>query len=126
MDPQFYTFASNQQTLGVTVHEIDQEFDTGKVLAQASINRCGQASQLAHNRHLFALGIEKLLSYLSGDTQPTQLGSRLCTQNPAVCRYDSWPARQQVKQLTGKGRRLWHWKDICNFAKRPDQLFDLT
>ncbi len=107
VDPVFFGRLRGQFPLGVSLHRIAAELDTGQVIAQASVELPPDSSVLAATGLLFERGAELLLDHLdgivAGDAGSPQVGSG---------NYDSWPAVEQVAALKRRGVSLWRWRDL--------------
>lgn len=107
VDPVFYAQLRAQRPLGVSVHRVADELDTGQVLAQTSLPVPADTSVLAATAMLFERGaelvLENLPQLLAGDAGAPQVGEGS---------YDSWPLPGQVRMLGKKGVRLWQLADL--------------
>jgi methionyl-tRNA formyltransferase len=101
VDPVFHARLSDAQAVGVTLHRIAPEFDTGNILAQAVLSTARDESVLRTTRRLFERGADLLVDALgriaAGDAGEPQRGGG---------NYDSWPTRAQVQALRHRGVRL--------------------
>ena len=99
VDPVFYARLRGAP-LGVTVHRISPELDSGDIVAQEPFDAGG--SVLAATVALYARGAQLLVDSLGRPARP-QAG----TGN-----YDSWPTRAEVAALRRKGIRLARLRDL--------------
>lgn len=101
VDPVFYGLLRSETRLGVTLHLMDQGFDTGNILAQSENPAQPGRSLFWHYMQLFRLGAgmaaDEILKAAEGDTGLRQHG----TGN-----YDSWPEKFQVEGFIKAGHRL--------------------
>ena len=104
VDPVFYARLRGAP-LGVTVHRVSPELDSGDILAQQAYDPGG--SVLASTVALYARGAQLLLDTLGQPARP-QSGSG---------NYDSWPTRADVAALRRKGVRLAQPRDLL--ARAP-------
>jgi len=91
---------NQDRLLGVTIHLMDEDFDSGAILAQVSI-RNHQKTYLATLDVLFSEGQELLESVLSDSTQFTPV-EQDCSERT----YFSSPSRADVKEFLCKGLKL--------------------
>lgn len=114
VDPVFYYMLNQEGILGISLHRMDEGYDTGEVLASQSMAVQPGRSIFWHNVELFRLGSklfqewtqqpvetlrEKSPRQSAGDSQRT-------TENDF---YDSWPTPHQVSQLKTS---LYRWQDF--------------
>jgi methionyl-tRNA formyltransferase len=106
VDPVFYARLRGA-ALGVTVHRISPELDSGDIVAQQAYEAEGGASVLSITESLYARGAQLLVETL-GQPARRQEGSG---------NYDSWPTRADVAALRRKGVRLARLRDLL--ARAP-------
>ncbi len=105
VDPVFYAMLHDEKHLGVSLHLLDEQFDTGHIASQAKIIRDPQHSLLANNSELFTLGVMQAIQYIRLDTQNAE-------KQQGDGHYDSWPTPQRVKQFSKTQKKLLRWADI--------------
>lgn len=107
VDPMFFARLRGVQPVGVTLHRVAAELDTGRVLAQAEVPIIPGLSVLAVTARSFSLGAQLLLAHLeqvlAGEPGVSQVGAG---------NYDSWPTREQVQALLDGGNRLVSRDDL--------------
>jgi methionyl-tRNA formyltransferase len=101
VDPLFYAVLRKDSRVGVTLHFQDQGFDTGNVLAEASIAVRAEDSLLSLNLKLFRAGTGLLLEKLG---EVSALGKGIAQVKSDA--YDSWPDSLLVSEFHGTGRKL--------------------
>ncbi len=111
VDPVFYYFLNNENDLGVSLHQMADEFDTGKILAQASMPVIPNRSVFWHNTELFRVGLRLFQEWILGNTTEPAV-----TNTPVTDQYDSWPTPRQVNQLK---KPLWRFTDLWEQSRRP-------
>ena len=111
VDPVFYYFLRREQNLGVSLHEMAEEFDTGVIIRQSTMSPVPNRSVFWHNLELFRLGLKLFDDWV---TKPSS-SENMLKNNAANQAYDSWPSTQEVRKLSAK---LWRWKDLFEQAKR--------
>jgi methionyl-tRNA formyltransferase len=108
-EPLFWTFRAGEPRTGVTIHFMDQRFDTGDIAAQGSIDLPDGFAGAAAERACAALGgqlmAEVLLALAAGTSQrnPQPPGG---SYEPAPATADfrldpSWPARRAFNFMRG-------------------------
>ena len=106
VDPVFYA-SLRDAPLGVTLHRISAELDSGRIIAQQKVSRLLGQSVLAATVRLYALGAQILVNSLDKvlDSGVAQSGAGS---------YDSWPQRGDVAALRRKGVRLVRLRDLLS------------
>jgi len=102
VDPVFHARLAGVGTLGVTVHRLSPELDSGDIVCQKEISWSGEESVLRLTERLYLEGARLLLASLEGKSTPQS--------GPG--NYDSWPSRAQVAALRAKGVKLFSWRDL--------------
>lgn len=107
VDPVFYARLRGIVPVGVTLHRLAEELDTGPILAQAQLVQHAGESVLRTTARLYERGAVLLLAQLGDilDGTPGQV------QAPVID-YDSWPTPLQVMALTRTGQRLVDLADV--------------
>ena len=114
VDPVFRARASGAGTLGVTLHRMDTDFDTGRILAAEELPIIAGESVLAGTRRLYRRGGELLISQLDAIAD----GATGAPQ-PSGGRYDSWPTASEVAALGRLGIALVRPADLLGFVRKP-------
>jgi methionyl-tRNA formyltransferase len=109
--PLFWAFRNGETTIGVTVHFMDQEFDTGDIAMQAPLVLPDGIGGAQVDRMCAALGGRLLVEALSRLRQ----GSLEPRPQPADGSYDSWPAPQDWTISTS-----WPARRAFNFIRGTD------
>lgn len=104
VDPVFYA-RLRDAPLGVTVHRVAPELDSGDIVAQEPYDPGG--SVFASTVALYARGAQLLVETLGQPATPQSGGGN----------YDSWPTRADVAALRRKGVRLATPRDLL--ARAP-------
>jgi methionyl-tRNA formyltransferase len=104
VDPVFYARLRGAP-LGVTVHRVAPELDSGDIVAQEQFDPAG--SVLTSTVALYARGAQLLVDTLGQPARPQSGGGN----------YDSWPTRSDVAALRRKGVRLARLRDLL--ARAP-------
>lgn len=105
-DPVFHAILRGENKIGVTVHRLDQSFDTGDILAQESFAIEPDISLFGCNLELFKRGA-KVVAGLVPELRSDQSG----TPQSGVSTYDSWPSRGDVVRFLKMGRRLVSFRE---------------
>jgi methionyl-tRNA formyltransferase len=107
VDPVFFARLRNAPRLGVTLHRLVDELDSGPLLGQCEFAVDAGSSVLAATAGLFERGAELLLesldAILRGDPGVAQ-------QGPGS--YDAWPSAAQVRAFRRAGGRLVRAADL--------------
>jgi methionyl-tRNA formyltransferase len=117
VDPVFFVRLRGAQGLGVTLHMLDAEFDTGDILLQAMLTAPATDSVLRTTARLFFLGGQLLAPLI---TEPQGQVPAAHAQ-PESGSYDSWPTPQEVRGLRQTGVALLHATDL-SWAWRTSNL----
>jgi methionyl-tRNA formyltransferase len=109
--PLFWALRNGEATIGVTVHFMDQEFDTGDIAAQAPLTLPDGASGAQVDRICATLGGQLLVEALS---RLRQRGLERRPQ-PAGGSYEGWPAPEDWIISTE-----WPARRAFNFMRATD------
>jgi methionyl-tRNA formyltransferase len=112
VDPVFAALYANQTRLGVSVHRVDENFDTGEILAQTQLVSDKQASVFYHHWQLFRQGAQLAVNVIQ--QLPQNVVGK--AQNGAG-NYDSWPTKAKVKAFKQRGGHLIHYQEYMNAVK---------
>lgn len=103
VDPVFYATLKNQNTLGVSLHQMAESFDTGKILLQESqLFKQSDWSLFSINCHLFKQGSELAIKWINNDGINLQQAECINTLD----NYDSWPSVEAVTDYSKSGKKL--------------------
>ena len=100
VDPVFFAMLNNEKRVGVSLHEMAETFDTGKILSQQDLLISENDTLLSVNKKLFAEGASLARAWIK-EEQGTAL-----EDGNSEGQYDSWPTPEQVRQLKQSGRLL--------------------
>lgn len=124
VDPVFFARLRDAPALGVTVHHLERNLDSGRILVQQALPVPAAESVLRTTARLFALGGQLLATGFAG---PLTRQSGAPQSGPG--QYDSWPSAAQVNSLRRRGLSLvrpsdlvWAWRaggDACAPQPRP-------
>jgi methionyl-tRNA formyltransferase len=106
VDPVFYALLNKETEIGVTLHKMSEEFDSGEILATQTLST--KATDLYHsvyfyNCQLFEEGVKLAIEWMDDETT---VGTVINKANKASDNYDSWPSRTKVKQFKQAGNHL--------------------
>ena len=104
VDPAFYALLEGHQETGVSLHHLDETFDTGSIIAQQQYQIQRTDSLFALNYKLFCDGINLFINYLGNKNEDI-------IEKATNGRYDSWPTTPQVKAF-GRDKKLVSFQDI--------------
>jgi methionyl-tRNA formyltransferase len=101
--PSFWALYDNADSIGATVHQMDDKIDNGAILGQIKIPRPAEPSMFcvikATKRAGGHLMVSVISDILAGNSEPQ--ANKI---NPKD--YFSWPTIEQVKVFRNKGGRL--------------------
>lgn len=110
VDPVFQMQRRGESDFGATLHRVDLELDEGNVIRQATLSPAHSGSTLNLTARSFELGADLFIQAIRDGTA---LGAGIPQElkGQSDC-YGSWPTREQVKEFTRRGERLWQWSDL--------------
>ena len=103
VDPVFHALLNQETEIGVTLHKMSEDFDSGKILAQKAISADTNQSVCFYNCQLFEEGVKLAIGWMSDEDEA--LGDTVANNNSDKS-YDSWPSKAKVKQFKQAGNRL--------------------
>lgn len=110
VDPVFFAMNDNVDEIGVTLHTMNKEFDSGDILLQSSMQISKSKSLLFNNCELFAVGVRLATKWIKGDRGDSKRISKTNNND----RYDSWPNSEDVKHFKKSGNRLMRLSGLWN------------
>jgi len=110
VDPVFYAMNDNTDEIGVTLHRMDENFDSGDILLQNKMKLDKSKSLLFNNCELFAEGVKLAAKWIKGDQ--SHVGTVLKNNNNES--YDSWPNSEDVRHFKKSGNRLMRLSGLWN------------
>ncbi|HEX8727467.1 MAG TPA: formyltransferase family protein [Ktedonobacterales bacterium] len=118
-DPLFWTFHAGATTTGATIHLMDDAFDAGPILAQASVALAeGETEELLETR-LAALAGELMVSSLaglaSGALTPTPQDAALATAHP-------WPEPDDYRIPAAEWSARRAYSFACGVSGREQRI----
>jgi len=106
VDPVFHARLAGAPALGVTVHRLSPEWDSGDVVAQKTISWSREESVLRLTERLYAEGAQLLVKSLAA------IAAAQPSHGPG--NYDSWPTRAQVAALRAKDVSLVRLRELLS------------
>ncbi len=103
VDPVFHALLDKKTTIGVTLHEMSEDFDSGEILAQKIISADTNHSLCFYNCQLFEEGVKLAIEWMGDETSVDTVANSTSSNTDS---YDSWPNRVKVKQFKHAGNRL--------------------
>jgi len=113
VDPVFFAMRDNVKDLGVSLHNMDESFDSGEVLLQTKIKMDETKSLLFNNCQLFEEGIKLALKWMKNDQVHTPI-QKVLKGNNSNDSYDSWPSSKDVDSFKKSGKRLMRLSGLWN------------
>ena len=101
VDPVVEALADGSRELGVSIHKVDDNFDTGDILAQKCIAVQKNKSVFFHQFRLFELGAAVALKIIS---EPAAQQTQILKNSSGD--YYSWPNSSKIKTLSEKRIKL--------------------
>jgi len=101
VDPVFAALYAGEKKLGVTVHLVDDNFDTGDIIDQAMIPTDENRSVFNHQVHLFQHGGKLAANVIKTLPQSIEKLTKNIGGN-----YDSWPTKAKIKSFKKRGKSL--------------------
>jgi methionyl-tRNA formyltransferase len=117
-DPLFWIFHDGDEMSGVTVHLMDEGFDSGPILVHEAIPLADGLTEAALERHCASRGgellAEALLALDGGALQPQP-------QDEALATYESWPQEEDYTITSAwSARRAYRF--VAGVAGRPEPI----
>ena len=113
--PYFWVLANGDTETGVTVHWVDEDYDTGPILIQEALGVGADDTVFSLAGKGAALGarlVERALRLIEAGEPPA------IAQDAGQATYWSWPTRADVRRLRGRGRRYGSLAEIwCECAR---------
>jgi len=106
VDPVFHASLNGMTQVGVTLHRVSEQFDSGAILDQRQLARDPSKSVLSTYRDLMAAGMDLLLS-----SKHLLLDRSAAIPQREAGSYQSWPSAKEVRALYRKGGALMRWRD---------------
>ena len=108
VDPVFYAMLRDEKQIGVTVHLIDNDFDTGNIVAQEIITADASRSLLENNIDAFSMGATLVVDAITHSIRTT------IVQHESG-HYDSWPTPKLVKQFRQSKKHLLTFSNVRKY-----------
>lgn len=112
VDPVFFAMQDNANKIGVSLHRMDSNFDSGDILLQSSIPMDSSKSLLFNNCQLFEEGMRLALNWIKNNDEKKQTSIKNNTVTEE--NYDSWPTKNDVKSFKKSGKRLMRLSGLWN------------
>lgn len=111
LDGPFEALYHQVKEAGVTIHKIDRNIDTGKILIQGPVRIRREDSLFSLSIRCWLLGAKLLKNALKMVERGEDEGYK---QDPKDVKfpYRSFPDRPRVRELLGRGVRLVKWRDL--------------
>jgi len=100
--PYFWVLANKEAETGVTIHWVDEKFDTGYILSQEKllVNTNDTITTLSHRSAMLgATMLEKAVHLIEAGNPPR------IPQDPTFASYHSWPTTTDQKRFRAVGGR---------------------
>ncbi|APV50840.1 hypothetical protein BWI17_14780 [Betaproteobacteria bacterium GR16-43] len=113
VDPVFRAWLEEAPTLEASVHRVSAEFDAGALLGNVEVAAVAGESLLRATARTYAAGAARLVGL--ADAIAERVPGR--AQDEGAARYDSWPTREEVARLRGRGVALARWSDLSQATR---------
>ncbi len=110
VDPVFFAFLNDEKNVGVSLHKMTEEFDTGTVLLAKEFLVSNDESLFILNKKLFKSGAKLAIQWIKNKQDNNKIPE--CNTNKNS--YDSWPSPEQIKQFKVKGKSLIVINELFN------------
>ena len=112
VDPVFQSLLQGARRVGVTVHFMVTDLDSGPIIAQQAIDAPAGSSVFALTAQLFLTGA----GLLSSTVDLVANGAAGLAQSGAGD-YQSWPSREEMRAFHARGGRLVRLADLARVAR---------
>lgn len=102
-DPVFRALERGLTTTGVTIHEVADQIDAGRILDQQSVEIPPGLTAFGLCSFLIQRGADRLAQVLSGASVSIAIGD----EDPPVAEYSSFPTPAEVSRFVERGNRLF-------------------
>ena len=106
VDPVFYALKNNVNEIGVTLHKMDESFDTGEILLQSLMKVDNTKTLFFNNCKLFNDGAKLAIKWIKSNDADGEAIKNNSEDNTNMKNYDSWPNSEDVNDFIKSGRRL--------------------
>ena len=103
MAPNFYALLNEEKEVGVTLHKIAKEFDTGDIIKQARVPVTPEDSVYTLNQKTSEVGGSMMAEYLEHADMKNII---MTPQPPGDWPNRSYPTKQDIKAFRKKGLRF--------------------
>lgn len=105
VDPVFYALLNKEKNVGVSLHEMLEVFDTGKIFSQEAYPSNLFNNVYSHNCKLFETGARMAIEYMENKNKAEG-------KNQGEGGYDSWPSATLVAKFRKDGYKLISIKEL--------------
>ncbi|HPE60020.1 MAG TPA: formyltransferase family protein [Thiolinea sp.] len=123
VDPGFYALLDQCQHTGMTLHRVEDRFDSGAIIRQQLVTIRWHDSLLSLNVKLFHIGARMAVEVLQAVAAGRVDHALQARPQAAGGRYDSWPAPAQVRQFRRR-RKFWFRKEFGVLVRQQPELTD--
>ena len=119
VDPVFYAMKDGAKEIGVSLHIMDKEFDSGEILLQSKMKTDRSKSLLFNNCQLFEEGVRLARDWLKNEPylnrsfiqgveikETRMFDTDIEKNEKKLNSYDSWPSSEDVATFKKSGYRL--------------------
>jgi methionyl-tRNA formyltransferase len=113
MSPYMWALANDEKTIGITAHFMDEEFDTGDIIAQEPV----AVRQPDSAYHLYLRGCVVAAKMLTKIARMAEEGSVPRRSQPREGSYYSLPGASCVKAIRSHGHKLVRVRELIQVAR---------
>lgn len=117
VDPVFYYLLNEENTLGVTLHLMDETYDTGAILKSSTMEKQETKSISWHNLELFKLGAGLFIEWLKEENGVSKEVKNKSLENE---QYDSWPSSKEVCRLKTPLFKISDFLEQARYIEKVD------
>ncbi len=110
--PYFWVLSNGETETGVSVHVVEQQFDTGDVIAQERIEVMPEDTIQSLSYKSAKVGGDLLVQAI--DDIEADTVTRL-PQDPALASYHSWPTSEAYRQFRRAGRQFGSVRELMQY-----------
>jgi len=108
MSPYIWALSNNEDSIGITIHELARAFDTGRIIMKEKVVIKEDDSAIS----LYIRGCEKVSKMLVEAIEKNELGQLEPVNQTGQASYFSYPNRVCIYRIHQNGHRLWRIRDL--------------
>jgi len=108
MSPYIWALSNNESNIGITIHELADDFDTGRIIMKKKIAIEKDDSAMS----LYIRGCENVSKMLVEAIRKNESGQLISVNQTGQPSYFSYPNKSCIRKIYQNGHRLWKMKDL--------------